>query len=387
MTNVAALIVAAGRGHRFGGELPKQYADLAGAPVLRHTIAGFASHTDIDTVSVVIHPDDYPLYAAAAAGFELAAPVDGGATRQLSVRAGLEALTGDLPNQRPDYVLIHDAARPLVDADTISRIVAALGSSAGAIAALPVVDTIARVQDGSIAGPVDRTDLWAAQTPQGFHFDVILAAHRAAGDTQDLTDDASVARAAGVNVAVVAGTAENFKITTGTDLSRAAALLGSGTTRVGMGYDVHKFSGNGDAVILCGVKIEHNSALAGHSDADVALHAITDAVLGAIGAGDIGDHFPPSDDRWAGAPSDLFLTHAIDLVGTKNGRVVHLDLTLICEAPKIGPHRRAMVENLARIAGLDATQVSVKATTTEGLGFTGRGEGIAAQAVATLVLP
>ncbi|MCZ6763496.1 MAG: 2-C-methyl-D-erythritol 4-phosphate cytidylyltransferase, partial [Alphaproteobacteria bacterium] len=296
MTQTTALIVAAGRGSRFRGEVPKQYVALAGEPVLRHTVRAFKDHGAVASVRVVIHPDDRSHYDAAAVGLGLDPPVEGGASRQESVRLGLESLAGD----PPDYILVHDAARPLVDHGTISRVIDALELGPGAIAALPLGDSIARVADGFIQEPVDRDGLWAAQTPQGFRYAELLAAHRAAADgVQPYTDDAAVARAAGLAVAVVEGTPNNIKVTTADDLDRAAALLSQavGVPRVGFGFDVHKFADPEpavDAVLLCGVPVPHDRGLAGHSDADVGLHAITDAVLGAIGAGDIGDHFPRS---------------------------------------------------------------------------------------------
>lgn len=373
-----ALIVAAGRGIRAGGGMPKQYRALAGRPVLAHTIARFARHGRVDQTRVVIHPDDRALYDQAAAGFDLLAPVAGGATRQDSVRLGLESLTG------ATRVLIHDAARPFIAAATIDAVIDALDRHPGAIPAVPVADTLKRDAGGLSAGTVPRAGLMRAQTPQGFRFADILAAHRRAIG-QDLTDDAAVAEAAGMSVALVPGSEENFKLTTDDDFRRAAAQF-TGETRVATGFDVHAF-GPGDHVWLCGVKVPHDHALIGHSDADVALHALTDALLGTIGEGDIGQHFPPGDARWRGAASDRFLRHAADLVVTKGGRIQHVDLTIICERPKVGPHRAAMVARLAEILAIEPARCSVKATTTEGLGFTGRREGIAAQAVATVRLP
>ncbi|MCB2101605.1 MAG: bifunctional 2-C-methyl-D-erythritol 4-phosphate cytidylyltransferase/2-C-methyl-D-erythritol 2,4-cyclodiphosphate synthase [Rhodobacterales bacterium] len=381
MTSSAVIIVAAGRGNRFGGDLPKQYAGLAGAPILRHTVRAFLGHPRIGAVRVVYHPDDHDLYARAVDGLDLLSPVAGGASRQDSVRNGLESLAG----LAPDRVLIHDAARPFIDAATIDRVLDALDEVPGAIPALPVTDTLKRGDASRVAGTVDRAGLWRAQTPQGFRFDAILEAHRALAG-QDLTDDAALAEASGLAVARVDGSEDNVKITTQHDLARARALWEKTVTRVGTGFDVHRFTA-GDHVWLCGLAIPHTHTLAGHSDADVALHALTDAVLGAIGDGDIGSHFPPSDDRWKGAASDRFLAHAVDLVRARGGRVEALDVTIICERPKIGPHRAAMVARVAQIAGLPPGRVSVKGTTTEGLGFTGRGEGIAAQAAATVSLP
>jgi len=383
MPDTIALIVAAGRGQRLGDPIPKQYLELAGRPVLRRSIEAFLSHPRVDAVRVVIRPDDAERYRQATAGLALLEPVAGGAERQDSVRAGLESLAGLAPRS----VLIHDAARPLVDAATISRTLDALADHAGAIAALPVTDTVKRGTDGLAGETIDRSGLWRAQTPQSFRYDSILAAHRAAAG-QALTDDAAVAEHAGLAVALVLGHEDNIKITSPEDLLRAARLAGGGApdVRVGNGYDVHRF-GPGETIMLCGVAVAHEQGLIGHSDADVGLHAITDALLGAIGDGDIGMHFPPSDPRWKGADSTSFLRHALGLVTGRGGRLTHVDVTIVCERPKVGPHRGAMVARLAETLGLDAARVSVKATTTEGLGFTGRREGIAAQATATVVFP
>jgi 2-C-methyl-D-erythritol 4-phosphate cytidylyltransferase/2-C-methyl-D-erythritol 2,4-cyclodiphosphate synthase len=376
------LVVAAGRGTRAGGDLPKQYRELGGRAVLRWSLERFRRHPRIDAVRAVIHPDDRALYDAAAAGLDLLPPVHGGASRQDSVRLGLESLA----SFQPKAVLIHDAARPFIDDETIARTVDALANASGAIVAVPVADTIKRGTDGRITGTVDRAGLWRAQTPQGFRFAEILAAHRAAAGAE-LSDDAAVAERAGLAVALVQGSEMNTKLTSDDDLRRAALLAAAtAETRVGTGFDVHAF-GPGDHVWLCGVKVPHTQALVGHSDADVALHALTDAILGAIGAADIGAHFPPSDPRWRGAASDKFLAHAVSLLSERSGSVVHADVTIICERPKVGPHRDAMIKRLAAILGTDPARCSVKATTTEGLGFTGRGEGIAAQAVATVRLP
>ena len=383
MTKTVALIVAAGRGQRFGGSLPKQYASLAGVPLLRHTLRAFAEHPGIARVRAVIHPDDRDLYDAAAAGLDLEEPVSGGASRQESVLRGLESLAGEAPER----VLIHDGARPFVSEAIIDRVVAALDGNAGAIAALPVVDTLKQGQEGVIQGTQDRAGLWGAQTPQGFRYNEILAAHRTAAG-EELTDDAAVAERAGLAVALVDGSRENIKVTSQDDLKTAERWLRAGhtETRVGQGFDVHAF-GPGDHVTLCGIRIDHDAGLVGHSDADVGLHALTDALLGALGAGDIGSHFPPSDPQWKGADSGKFIQHARDLVAARGGRVLHLDVTLICERPKVGPHRDAMVARIAELLELAPDRISVKATTTEKLGFTGRGEGIAAQAVATIALP
>ena len=385
MTETVALVVAAGRGQRFGGPLPKQYAELAGRPVLGHSLARLAAHPRIGRVVAVIHPDDRALYDRAAAGLALPKPAAGGPSRQDSARLGLESLAA----LAPGAVLIHDGARPFVGAAVIDRVLDALGASAGAIAALPVTDTLKRGADGLITGTVERAGLWRAQTPQGFRFAEILAAHQNSAG-RELTDDAAVAERAGLPVALVEGAPENIKITTQDDLARAECWLAGeqagAETRVGQGFDVHRF-GPGDQVMLCGIAVPHDAGLMGHSDADVGLHALTDAILGALGAGDIGQHFPPSEARWRDAESGVFLRHAGDLVTGAGGRIRHLDVTLICERPRIGPHRAAMVTRIAELLGIDAGRVSVKATTTEGLGFTGRGEGIAAQANATISLP
>ena len=383
MISVYALVVAAGRGSRFGGGLPKQYLPLAGMTVLRHAVAALAGHPRIDAVLVVIRPEDRALFDRAVAGLSILPPVAGGATRQDSVRLGLEALAA----YRPVRVLIHDGARPFPDAALIDRVIDGLERGPAAIPCLPLRDTIKRAEGGTIRATVDRAELWRAQTPQGFHFEAILAAHRRAAGCE-LTDDSAVAEAAGMTPLQVAGSEDNLKLTTSDDLAAAERLIAArrGDVRVGQGFDVHAF-GPGDRVFVCGLEIPHGAALVGHSDADVGLHALTDAVLGAIGAGDIGMHFPPSDPRWRGVSSDRFLRHAADLVRARGGIVAAVDVTIICERPKIGSHRAAMVERVAAILGIAAERVSVKATTTDRLGFTGRGEGIAAQAVATIRLP
>lgn len=377
---VVALIVAAGRGTRAGPGAPKQYRQLAGEPVLRRTLRAFCLHPEIDLVMAVIHPDDREAYEAASAGLPRLAPAcEGGPTRQASVLRGLEALAA----HKPGRVLIHDGARPLVTPDTISRSIAALDRHKGALVAVPVTDTIRRVSGGMAGETVPRDGLWRAQTPQSFHFDAILDAHcKAAGG--ELTDDVAVAAAAGIAVATIEGDETNMKITSAEDLARAERLLAAGReSRTGSGFDVHRF-GPGDHVMLCGVRVPHTHGLIGHSDADAGLHALTDAILGALGNGDIGRHFPPSDPQWQGASSDRFLAHAARLADEAGARIAHVDVTLICERPKIGPHADAMRARIAGILGIDLPRVSVKATTTEGLGFTGRGEGLAAQALATL---
>jgi 2-C-methyl-D-erythritol 4-phosphate cytidylyltransferase/2-C-methyl-D-erythritol 2,4-cyclodiphosphate synthase len=383
MTSCTALIVAAGRGTRLGAPLPKQYLPLGGVAVLRHSVVALSRHPAVSGVRVVIHPSDRALYDEAVAGLDLLPPVAGGAQRQDSVRNGIESLAA----AAPDRILIHDGARPFLDAPTIDRVLAALDRHDGAIAALPVRDTVKRGEAGTIAATLDRSTLWRAQTPQGFRYAAIRAAHQAASGLE-LSDDAAVAERAGLSVALVEGSEDNFKVTTMDDLARAERLLASGLgdIRTGQGFDVHAF-GPGDRVMLCGVEIPHGNGLVGHSDADVGLHALTDALLGAIGSGDIGMHFPPSDAKWRGAPSHRFLRHAADLVAAQGGVIAHADVTLICERPKIGPYREAMAARIAEILGLARGRVSVKATTTEKLGFTGREEGIAAQAIATVRLP
>jgi 2-C-methyl-D-erythritol 4-phosphate cytidylyltransferase/2-C-methyl-D-erythritol 2,4-cyclodiphosphate synthase len=381
-----ALIVAAGRGSRFGGPLPKQYAPLGGEAVIRRTISAFRTSPGIDHIHVVVAAGDEAHYAAATAGLDLPAPILGGNSRQQSVLNGLEAMAA---GALPDFVAIHDAARPFVRPADIAACLAAASVDGidGAVLGVPLADTVKRVGEGrAISETVPRRDLWRAQTPQIFRFGPLLAAHRAAAalgaeEATALTDDAAVAECAGLRVVMVEGHEDNRKITTTDDLR--FDLM---ETRTALGFDVHGFT-PGDKVMLGGIAVPHGQALAGHSDADVALHALTDAVLGTIGAGDIGKHFPPSDPQWRGASSDRFLRHAADLVAQRGGRVVHLDVTIVCEAPKVGPHREAMATSIARIAGIAPERVSVKATTTEGLGFTGRREGIAAQAIATVELP
>ena len=385
----AALIVAAGRGSRIGGRRPKQYESVGGRPLLCRAIAAFADSPGIAPIQVVIHDDDRAFYDEAAAGFDgLSAPVIGGASRQESVLNGLEALLATAP----DRVLIHDGARPFVDGGTISRVIAALDGHDGAIAAVPVTDTIKRAEGDLIAETVERDGLWAAQTPQGFRFAGILAAHRkaAADGMRDFTDDAAVAQWAGLSVAVVAGSTANRKVTTPADLAETRRAFEGSTPlllpRTGHGFDVHAFE-PGDHVMLCGVRIAHEAGLKGHSDADVALHALTDAIYGALCEGDIGQHFPPSDPRWKDAGSEIFLAAAGNRVRARGGRIVHVDVTLVCEAPRIGPHSRSMRARIADILGIAVERASVKATTTEGLGFTGRREGIATYATATVLLP
>ncbi|HEU0223102.1 MAG TPA: bifunctional 2-C-methyl-D-erythritol 4-phosphate cytidylyltransferase/2-C-methyl-D-erythritol 2,4-cyclodiphosphate synthase [Paracoccaceae bacterium] len=382
----AALVVAGGRGLRAGGGTPKQYRVLGGQPLIRHAVARFLAHPGLGRLLVVIHPEDRALYGDALRGIEdprLAPPVAGGATRPKSVRAGLEALATS--PSAPPLVLIHDGARPLVSAQVIDGVLEALSSHAGAFPALPVVDALWEAEGGLARAPRPRAGLWRAQTPQGFRLAEILAAHRAHRGEAD--DDVAIARAAGLAVAVTPGAEENFKITGGEDFARAARLLEGGMEyRTGQGFDVHRF-GEGDHVTLGGVRIPHDCGVVAHSDGDVALHAITDALFGALAEGDIGRWFPPAEPRWRGAASSIFLAKAAERMAARGGRVVHVDCTLVCERPKIAPHAEAMRANIAAILGIGAERVSIKATTSERLGFTGRGEGIAALATATVALP
>jgi 2-C-methyl-D-erythritol 4-phosphate cytidylyltransferase/2-C-methyl-D-erythritol 2,4-cyclodiphosphate synthase len=376
-----ALVVAAGSGTRVGGGLPKQYRPLAGKAILAHAVDQLR-HDAVDAVQVVIGAGQETLYAAALGDRLLPPPVTGGAERRQSVRNGLEAIAA---RGGATFVLIHDAARPFLPGAVIDRLTAALAEHAGAVPALPVVDTLAAGAQ-LLGAIVPRAGLLAVQTPQAFHFDAILAAHRA-WPGGEATDDAQIARAAGIEVAAVTGDRMLDKITREEDFARAEALLASRyISRTGVGFDVHAF-GPGQALWMGGIEIAHDRGLKGHSDADVLLHAVTDALLGAIGAGDIGEHFPPTDPRWRGAASSRFVEHALDLVIQRGGIVDHVDATIVCEAPKVGPHRLAMRQSLAGLLRLPLDRVSVKATTTERLGFTGRGEGIAAQAVATVRIP
>lgn len=399
---IAVIIVAAGKGSRLRSAShmhPKQYIKIAGKPILAHTVNAFLSHPAIDDVICVIHQDNKDDYRAclealvANAGGKLQPPAIGGKTRQESVLSGLRHFS---KSDQPDLVLIHDAARPFISPATIDGIIEELESGSRAVlAAAPVVDTLKKA-DGNqhVETTISREGLWAAQTPQAFDYKTILTAHeRAATEGRtDFTDDASVAEWAGVPVKLVSGQTQNFKITTADDLERAQQIMAAEKPailtdiRVGSGYDVHAFA-DGDGVVLGGVTIPHDRRLSGHSDADVLLHALTDAVLGAIAEADIGAHFPPSDEKWKGAASDQFLIHALELVKAKGGKVSHLDATIICERPKIGPHRDAIRQSIADICALPLHRVSVKATTSERLGFTGRQEGIAAMATATIRLP
>jgi 2-C-methyl-D-erythritol 4-phosphate cytidylyltransferase / 2-C-methyl-D-erythritol 2,4-cyclodiphosphate synthase len=385
---VAAVIVAAGRGYRAGGDLPKQYRALAGEPVIRPTLAVFLGHPQIAAVQPVIHPDDAAIFRAATAGLErLLPPVAGGATRQASVRAGLEALRA----AAPDLVLIHDAARPFLSSDLISRAIAAATAHGAAVPAIAVTDTVKVVDErDTVSETLDRSRLRTVQTPQAFAYEVIVALHdrAVAAGRDDFTDDAALAEWAGRAVNVFAGEADNVKLTSNEDFARAEALrmAALGDVRTGSGFDVHAFA-DGDHITLAGVRVSHNRGVTGHSDADVALHALVDAILGALAEGDIGVHFPPSDPRWRGASSDRFLAFACERVRARAGMIAHLDVTIVCEAPRIGPHRDAMRARIAAIAGIPIDRVAIKATTSEKMGFTGRAEGLVAMATATVRLP
>jgi len=384
---VAAVVVAAGRGLRAGGDLPKQYRDVLGEPVIRSSLALFARHDAISFVQPVIHPDDAALFQAASAGLDLLPPVDGGALRQASVRAGLEALRA----HAPDLVLVHDAARPFASHALVTRAIAAARASRAAVPVIGVADTVKTVDAaGCVTDTIDRARVRLVQTPQAFGFAALLEAHRRAqvAGRDDFSDDAALAEWAGVKVGTFEGEAGNVKLTTDEDFTRAetARLAALGDVRTGFGFDVHQF-GDGDHVVLGGVRISHRRGLSGHSDADVVLHALVDAILGALADGDIGVHFPPTDPQWRGASSDRFLAFAVDRVRARDGCIAHLDVTIVCETPRIGPHRDAMRARIAEIAGIAIERVGVKATTSEKMGFTGRGEGLAAFANATVRLP
>ncbi|HEX8055350.1 MAG TPA: bifunctional 2-C-methyl-D-erythritol 4-phosphate cytidylyltransferase/2-C-methyl-D-erythritol 2,4-cyclodiphosphate synthase [Novosphingobium sp.] len=370
----AAIVVAAGKGLRAGQPLPKQFARWRGKPVVRHSVEALA-RAGVAPIVVVIPEGGEDLARSALAGIDVRLVI-GGKTRQESVRNGLEALDQD----RPDLVLIHDAARPGLSPAVIARLQVALTTQNGAIPVLSVVDSLTHVSGDMMGQPADRAQFRRVQTPQAFRFPAILAAHRTWTGQADAGDDAQVAQAAGIAVALVEGDEALHKLTFAEDFGGDAAPA----VRIGTGYDVHRLAA-GYELWLCGIKIEHDQGLEGHSDADVAIHALVDALLGAIGAGDIGQHFPPSDPQWRGASSDRFLTHAVQLAAEAGYAVGNVDLTIICEAPKIGPHREAMRARLAELLGVDIGVVSVKATTTEKLGFTGRGEGIAAEAATVLI--
>jgi 2-C-methyl-D-erythritol 4-phosphate cytidylyltransferase/2-C-methyl-D-erythritol 2,4-cyclodiphosphate synthase len=393
--NLAILVVAAGRGSRAGEGLPKQYRLLAGRPLLSHTLSALLGVAEDAQVLTVIHPDDHDLYDNCLNCVDnvhverVIPPVHGGATRQESVRAGLEALA-ELENP-PQIVLIQDGARPFPNENLIARARLAAQDHGAAVPALPVIDTIKEVNEaGKIVATPVRSALRAVQTPQAFRFDLILAAHRKALEAGEngLTDDAAIAEWAGYAVHVFEGDADNMKVTSADDLALAERrfLQELPDVRIGQGYDVHAF-GPGDHVCLGGLKIPHDHALVGHSDADVLAHAITDALLGAIGDGDIGSHFPPSDPQWKGAASEIFLSAAAQAVKVRGGMIAHIDATIVCERPKIGPHRDAIRESIAKIVQISVDRVAIKATTSEHLGFTGREEGMASMALATVRLP
>jgi 2-C-methyl-D-erythritol 4-phosphate cytidylyltransferase/2-C-methyl-D-erythritol 2,4-cyclodiphosphate synthase len=385
--DVAAVVVAAGRGLRAGGSFPKQYWPLAQGSVIGASLDLFARHTGIAAVQPVIHAADAELFAAAAAGLNVSPPVFGGETRQASVRAGLQALAA----RNPHFVLVHDAVRPFASRDLVERALRAVQETGAAVPVLRLVDTIKTVNAAArIVETIDRSALRAVQTPQAFAFAALLAAHEraAAEGRHDFPDDAALAQWAGMEVAVFAGEKDNIKLTTADDLDRVAAaeMRARPDTRTGMGVDVHAF-GPGDHVMLGGLRIPHERGLLGHSDADVVLHALTDALLGALAEGDIGEHFPPGDPRWRDASSDQFLAFAVERLARRGGLIANLDVTIVCEAPRLSPHRDAMRARIAAIAGIDGERVAVKATTSEQLGFLGRGEGIAALAMATVRLP
>jgi 2-C-methyl-D-erythritol 4-phosphate cytidylyltransferase / 2-C-methyl-D-erythritol 2,4-cyclodiphosphate synthase len=385
---VAAVVVAAGRGERAGGEVPKQYRPIAGEPMVRPSLRAFLAHRRVDFVQPVINSADEKLYGAATVGLDrLLPPVTGGATRQASVRAGLEAL---MP-RAPELVLIHDAARPFLTDALIDRAITAGFAGGAAVPGIAVADTVKVIDEAAhVAETLDRNRLRSVQTPQAFSFKLILDAHRraAAAGRENFTDDAALAEWAGQPVSVFEGEPGNVKVTTNEDFTRAeiARLAALSDVRTGNGFDVHAFA-DGDHIMLGGIRIPHTRGVTGHSDADVALHALVDAILGALAEGDIGQHFPPSDPRWKGAASDRFLSFACERVRARNGMIAHLDVTIVCETPRVSPHRDAMRARIAAIADVPVTRVAVKATTSEKLGFAGRGEGILAMATATVRLP
>ena len=381
---VAALILAAGQGSRAGTDIPKQFRQIGGKAVLAHSVEAFARHPAVGEVFLVIGAGQQETVRTMIGDHQVTALIEGADSRRGSVRAGLEAIAA---TGGADRVLIHDAARPFISSSMIDQLLAALEQAPGAFPALPVADTLVK-STGNIAGDiVDRSGLYRVQTPQAFHFESIIRAHRAWDSSREATDDAQMLREAGHDILMVPGDERLEKLTYPQDFARAEAQLAScRTTRVGMGYDVHRLAAD-EELWLCGVQVPHDRGLAGHSDADVAIHAIVDAVLGALSEGDIGNHFPPSDPQWRGAASSRFLEYAANRVTERGGRMEHIDVTIICEAPKIGPHRDAMRHRISEILAISLERVSVKATTTERLGFAGRREGIAAQAVATISLP
>ena len=377
-----ALIVSAGRGRRISGKTPKQYLPLGGETILSKTARAFINHKKIDAVRIVIHPDDQDLYDTATGGLNLLSPVYGGPERQDSVRNGLESLE----ELSPLNVLIHDSVRPFVSHSLIDRILNMLLDGKGCIPGVPIMDAIKLLDDGKIVKSLERSNIWRVQTPQGFPFDQILAAHRSLIGN-NLADDAAVAEAYGLSVVVVQGLLDNEKITNKEDLEKAMQKysLKLPDIRVGNGYDVHRFS-KGDFVTICGIKIPFSFGLEGHSDADVGLHALTDAILGALGKGDIGEYFPSTDEQWRNASSHIFLRHAGEVLSSMNASVQNLDITIICEVPKISPYRDEMKNNICEILSISPSRVNVKGKTNETLGFIGRKEGIAAQATATILI-
>lgn len=388
---IFALIVAAGESTRMNGGLPKPYQDLYGQSVLRRVVELFREHPLIDGIKVVIRREHHPYYRKAIEGLTIMPCVIGGSSRQESVRLGLEAIA----HHQPDLVLVHDVARPMASAELISRIIAALGEHEAIIPTLKIADTIKRVAVGGVvADTISRENLVSVQTPQGFHYETLVNAHKKARG-RHFTDDAAVCEFAGVPVFTVDGENDNFKITIAEDLARMAnSLYMNHETRMGIGYDVHQLAVhdsdtpvNHQIIKICGIKIPYTHYLVGNSDADVGLHAIVDAILGAIGAGDIGEHFSPDDISWKGADSERFLLYAYQLLTARGGELINMDCIIIGERPKISQHRKAMIDHLAKLLKLDANRISIKATTTEKLGFEGRGEGLAAQAVVTVRLP
>ena len=392
MTISIALIVAAGRGYRASIDLPKQYVMLGNIPMLRHVIEKFITHRRITHVIIVVHPDDICLYKNAIDGLDILPPAFGGDERHISVRNGIEEIAA----LKPDNILIHDAARPFISHKLIDDLLDALDNHDGVIPALPVIDCVKRSNnDKKIINTLTRQNLWLVQTPQAFKYQKIRKAHdilHNMGETKNIADDAAVFEAANMPVKIINGDQDNFKITTKDDIIRANEKMLKNKDklikypRIGSGFDVHKFC-DGDFITLCGVKIPHNMGLAGHSDADVALHALTDAMLGVIANGDIGLHFPPSDEKWHGANSKIFIKHSLELIKNIDGEISNIDITIICENPKITPYRDLMRQSLAKMLDMDISRISIKATTTEKLGFTGRGEGIAAQASILVMLP
>lgn len=383
----AAIIVAAGSGQRFGGDIPKQYAQLHGKVVLRHTLEAFLACPNLTALCVVIDPAHLELYKAATEGLNLLPPVHGGKERKDSVRNALEslkALTAD------HAVLVHDAARPCVTPSQIEMVAQSLTVHKAVTLAIPVSDTIRKGDRGILDDTINRQGLWALQTPQGFHYGMIVKAHEAARQIQDITDDTGVVSAYGEDVHILTGSRTNIKITTPEDLAMAAALLGLShhpVTRTGLGYDVHALGSGNGTIRLGGIDIPHDKSLIGHSDADVVLHAVTDALLGTISEGDIGSHFPPSDQSFKNMDSAIFLKKAVELVSAHNGTIIHVDITILAENPKISPYREQMRERIADIIGVPVSAIAIKATTTERLGFTGREEGIVAQSIATVSFP